>query len=88
MSVTSFTCILLENVVCVAACVSVSSNFNCQKASLQCVFPVFLDIICYIESLKSDIQISPCQSLKNISVTTFINSFRSAYDSTAQDFGC
>ena len=56
-----------------------------KKAFLQCVFPVFLDIICYIESLKTDIQKSPCMSLKKISVTTFINSFISAYDSTAQD---
>ena len=57
-------------------------KFWLPKNSLQCVFPVFLevlDIICFIESLKTDIQKSPCQSLKNI------NSFISAYDSTTQD---
>ena len=36
-------------------------------------------------SLKTDIQTSPGLSLKKISVTTFINSFIVAYDSTAQD---
>ena len=39
-----------------------------RKTSLQCVFPVFLGvlgiIICYAQSLKTDIQKSPCQSLK------------------------
>ena len=62
--------------------------FAAKKASLRCVFPVFglvLDIINYIESLQTDIQKSPCQSLKKISVTTFINSFVSAYNSTTQD---
>ena len=35
-----------------------------ENTCLQCVFPVFLNIICYIESLKTEIQKSPCQSLK------------------------
>ena len=48
-------------------------------------FGLFLGIIYYIENLKTDIQKSPCQPLKKISVTTFINSFVSAYNSTAQD---
>ena len=64
-------------------------NLGCQKGlsavCFSCVLPVFLYIICYIESLKTDIQKSPCMSLKKMSVTTFINSFISAYDSTAQD---
>ena len=68
--VTFFACILLENVVYAAECVSVSSHFGC-----------------YIESLKADIQKSLCTSLKKISATTLINSFISAYDSTAQDLG-
>ena len=38
----------------------------------------------YVE-FKTDIQKSLCLSLKKISVTTFINSFIVAYDSTAQD---
>ena len=69
-------------------CVSVSSHFGCQKSSLQCVFSVFFVVFghkpLYWE-LKTDIQKSLCMSLKNISVTAFINSFIQAYDSTAQD---
>ena len=42
MCVSNFTCILLENVVYAAACVSVSSHFGCQKSlsavCFSCVF--------------------------------------------------
>ena len=71
-----------------AACVSVSSHFSCKKASLQCVFPVFLVVfghdLLYWE-FKNRYSKKPVYVTKKISVTTFINSFMSAYDSTAQD---
>ena len=89
MCVTNFMCILLENAVYATVCVSVSSHFGWQKnlsaKCFSCVFGSFKTQSAITESLKTDIQKSPCQSLKKISVNTFITSFISAYYSTAQD---
>ena len=38
-----------------------------------------------MKSLMTDIQKSPCQSLKKTSVTIIIKAFITAYDSTVQD---
>ena len=72
-------------------CVSVSSYFGCRKnlsaQSLSFVF-VVLDIIRYIEWLKTDTQKRLCQSLEKKALSIVLNPFISAYDSTAQEFGC
>ena len=63
-------------------------KFWLPKNSLQCVFPVFLEVfgpnLLYRE-FKNRYSKESVSVNKKISVTTFINSFISAYDSTAQD---
>ena len=87
-NVTDFTCILLENQKEADMCVPVSLNFGCRKnlsaQRLSFVF-VVLDIIRYIEWLKTDTQKRLCQSLEKKALSIVLNPFISAYDSTAQD---
>ena len=69
-------------------CVFLYLHISAAKKPLCSVFFLFfgqcLDVIFYTKSLKTGIQKHPCMSLKNISMTTFIDSLISAYDSTAQ----
>ena len=85
MCVTNFTYILLENQVHPALCVWCLQKVSSKVNFLQSIFAAFCDLLGYMKILMTDIPKTPCQSLKETSVTIFIEAFIIACDSTAQE---